>query len=98
MSDESPAKKIAEANVFAFLASKNVSHSCPACQSTNVELDESGGIEAVIPYGIPIRPETSTDFVRMFPFPMAVLPVYVLKCNNCGHIRVFDRRLVDEAK
>jgi predicted nucleic-acid-binding Zn-ribbon protein len=75
-----------DARVRAALAARGVSWQCTSCGSDEVDLDEASGLTPGLPY------------FRHFEFASSergVLDIYVLRCRNCGFIRLFDRNIVD---
>ena len=86
MSGQLPRDDSKDERFSAFLREKGVKLQCPACGSGKVELDEAAGFEPAIPYA------RTLGFKQ---FPAAALPAYVLVCRECGHIRLFDRSVVD---
>ena len=79
--------------VFDFLISRGVSEACPACGSHDRRLDEDANELAA-----------GTPSVSYFHFLQgnaslrAVLPLYILVCDNCGNVQMFDRHIVDTSE
>lgn len=75
--------------VFAFLKRKGVADSCPQCGSADQLIDEAERMEPAIPYyGYPTPNALSVH-------QLGVLRLFVLRCENCGHVRLFDRTVVE---
>jgi len=72
-----------------FMRLRGVDEFCPACKSEDISLEETAGLVPIVPY-------FNTYSGTMAPLLLAGLELYVLKCNNCGHVRFFDRQIVDE--
>ncbi len=85
MSENLPRDPSRDQHVLAFLQSKGVSFACPACGSNDSEIDEAENYQPAIGYHAQISG---------IKYAEAVLPIYVVKCKNCGFVRCFDREIV----
>jgi predicted RNA-binding Zn-ribbon protein involved in translation (DUF1610 family) len=75
-----------DARVRAALTARGVSWGCPSCGAVEVDLDEASGLTPGLPY---------CRHTELRSEQRAALDIYVLRCRNCGFIRLFDRSIVD---